>query len=132
VLVGLDGQAGPWSVWNEGTAQYVSLGGPGAADLLDELLAQQRPDGAMPGGPDDFSGGGVWLSTWHGVAPTAWLYFAITGDPFDLDARPACGPRPRRATRRVGPAQGPQAQGPQAQGPEGQGPEAQGSGSTQR
>ena len=78
-----DGQGGPWSVWNEGTGQYVAVGGDGADDFLLELLAQQRHDGAMPGSPDDFNGGGVWTTRWHGVAPTAWLYFALNpGEPF--------------------------------------------------
>ncbi|HKZ87207.1 MAG TPA: hypothetical protein VJ793_26575 [Anaerolineae bacterium] len=81
-LFGFDGQAGPWSVWNEGTGQYISVGGDGANDLLLELLAQQREDGAVPGSPDDFSGGGVWTTRWHGVAPTAWLYNALNREPF--------------------------------------------------
>lgn len=80
-LFGLAGQAGPWAVWNEGTAQYVAVGGAGAGDLRQELLAQQRADGAMPGGPDPFSGGGVWITEWHGVAPTAWLAFGLAGGP---------------------------------------------------
>jgi hypothetical protein len=84
---GLDG-AGPFSVWNEGTAQYVAAGGRGAQSYLDELRGQQRHDGAMPGSPDDFRGGDVWLTHWHGVAPTAWLYFAETGGPFA--APPSC------------------------------------------
>ncbi|RME43067.1 MAG: hypothetical protein D6791_16320, partial [Chloroflexi bacterium] len=84
---GFDGQGGPWSVWNEGIAQYVATGGQGANDLLLELLAQQERDGAMPGSPDDFTGGGVWTTRWHGVAPTAWLYFALTpGEPFHRTA----------------------------------------------
>ena len=59
------------------------MGGEQAGDLLLELLAQQRTDGAMPGSPDDFTGGGVWTTRWHGVAPTAWLYFAqIPQGPF--------------------------------------------------
>jgi hypothetical protein len=78
---GLDG-AGPFSVWNEGTAQYVVAGGRGAQFYLDELRRQQRDDGAMPGSPDGFQGGDVWLTRWHGIAPTAWLYFAETGGPF--------------------------------------------------
>jgi len=81
-LFGFDGQAGPWSVWNEGTGQYVAVRGAGAGDILSELLAQQRQDGAMPGAPDEFSGGGVWTTRWHGVAPTAWLYFALNSEPF--------------------------------------------------
>jgi hypothetical protein len=59
------------------------VGGGGAEDLLAELLAQQRRDGALPGSPEDFLGGGVWTARWHGVAPTAWLYFALSpGEPF--------------------------------------------------
>jgi hypothetical protein len=86
-LFGLDGQGGPWSVWNEGTGQYAAVGGFRADDFVQELLAQQRPDGAVPGSPDDFSGGGVWTSRWHGVAPTAWLYFALNpGQPFPSTA----------------------------------------------
>lgn len=81
-VYGFDGQAGPWSVWNEGTGQYIATGGKGASDLLQELLAQQRWDGAMPASTDDFSGGGVWTTRWHGVAPTAWLYNALCGEPF--------------------------------------------------
>lgn len=87
-LFGFDGQAGPWSVWNEGTGQYIAIGGEGAHDLLLELLAQQRHDGAMPGSPDEFLGGGVWTTRWHGVAPTAWLYNALAAEPFDC---PHCG-----------------------------------------
>jgi hypothetical protein len=80
-ILGFDG-AGPFSVWNEGTAQFVVAGGPNAAFYLDELRRQQRSDGAMPGSPDDFRGGDVWLTRWHGIAPTAWLYFAESGGPF--------------------------------------------------
>lgn len=79
---GFDGQGGPWATWNEGTGQYAAAGGPGAGDLVLELLAQQREDGAMPSSTDDFNGAGVWTSRWHGVAPTAWLFFALTGEPF--------------------------------------------------
>jgi len=79
-LFGFDGQGGPWSVWNEGSGQYVAVGGDKADDFLLELLAQQERDGAMPGSPDDFGGGGVWTTRWHGVAPTAWLYFALCPD----------------------------------------------------
>jgi hypothetical protein len=81
-IFGFDGQGGPWSVWNEGTGQYAATGGYQANDFVQEILAQQRPDGAVPGSPDDFTGGGVWTTRWHGVAPTAWLYFALNGEPF--------------------------------------------------
>jgi hypothetical protein len=91
-LFGFDGNAGPWSVWNEGTAQYIAVGGGGAKDLLQELLAQQEKigelAGSMPGSPDDFRGSGVWTTHWHGVAPTAWLYFALTGEPFQTGNGP--------------------------------------------
>jgi hypothetical protein len=83
---GFDGQGGPWSMWNEGTGQYAAAGGPGAGDLVLELLAQQREDGAIPSSTDDFNGAGVWTSRWHGLAPTAWLYFALTGEPFPRGA----------------------------------------------
>lgn len=81
-VFGFDGQGGPWSVWNEGTAQYIALGGARSSEYLRELLAQQRSDGAMPGSPDSFSGGGVWTTRWAGVAPTAWLYNAVACEPF--------------------------------------------------
>lgn len=87
---GLDGQ-GPVSIWNEGTAQYVAAGGEDAAWFLETLLAQQNPDGSMPGSPDNFETDAFgWLTRWSGVAPTAWLHFAIRGLPFpefdrDLD-----------------------------------------------
>jgi hypothetical protein len=72
-----DGQGGPWSIWNEGTAQYAAAGGPAAQEFLWELLAQQETDGSLASSTDEFSGGGVWTSRWHGIAPTAWLYFAL-------------------------------------------------------
>lgn len=78
---GLGAVAGPWVVWNDGSAQYAAAGGEGANSLVAELVAQQRPDGAVPGAPDAFAGGGVWATRWHGVGPTAWLYFALTGNP---------------------------------------------------
>jgi hypothetical protein len=81
-LYGFDSNAGPWSIWNEGTATYIAAGGQGANDVLQELLAQQRQDGAMPGSPDEFNGGGTWATRWHGVAPTAWLYNALSNEPF--------------------------------------------------
>jgi hypothetical protein len=81
-LFGFDGQAGTWSVWNEGSGQYSALGGEGASVILNELLAQQETDGSLPSSPDAFSGGGVWTTGWHGVAPTAWLYNALNDEPF--------------------------------------------------
>jgi len=78
---GLDGQ-GPFSVWFEGTGQWVAAGGWGGDFCLSELNANQEEDGSLPGSPDDFHGEGVWLTHWHGVAPTAWCYFANTAPVF--------------------------------------------------
>jgi hypothetical protein len=89
-IFGFDGQGGPWSVWNEGTAQYIAAGGEGATDLLSELLVQQEVGGAMVGSPDEFNGGGVWTTRWHGVAPTAWLYNALCSEPFQTGSQPLC------------------------------------------
>jgi hypothetical protein len=101
VLHGADGQGGPWAVWNEGTAQLVAAGARGSSQLLEELLAQQRDDGAMPGSPDGYAGGGIWDTTWHGVAPTAWLYFALTGSPFLPHDASGCGEPPRPPRRHL-------------------------------
>lgn len=81
-LCGMDGM-GPVSDWNEGTAQYVAAGGANGKALLDTLVAQQNPDGSMPGSPDNWASDTYgWLSHWSGLAPTAWLYFAVKGLPF--------------------------------------------------
>lgn len=83
-LCGFDGM-GPVSLWNEGTAQYVAAGGEEAQTFLAMLIAQQNPDGSMRGSPEKWSSDAFgWLTTWRGLAPTAWLYFAITGTPFPL------------------------------------------------
>ncbi len=76
-VYGLDGQ-GPFSVWFEGVGQWVAAGGWGGDLYLDELNANQAQDGSLRNSPDDFYGEGIWLSRWHGVAPTAWCYFANT------------------------------------------------------
>jgi hypothetical protein len=81
-LFGLDGQ-GPISIWNEGLGQYVAAGGPDAQVFLATLMAQQSASGAMPGSPDNWTTDAFgWLTSWHGIAPTSWLYFAINGLPF--------------------------------------------------
>jgi len=82
---GFDGM-GPVGLWCEGTAQYVSAGGEGAQTFLDMLLSLQRADGGMPGSPNNWSSDCYgWLSDWTGLAPTAWLYFALTESPFPSD-----------------------------------------------
>ena len=82
-VCGFDG-AGPFSVWNEGTLQYAAARGENSQFYWEEMSDQQAPDGGMPGSPDDLQAYIVWLTTWHGVAPTAWLYFAGTGGPFPV------------------------------------------------
>ena len=83
-LCGLDGM-GPVSIWNEGMAQYVAAGGAGAQAFLEVLLAQQNPDGSMPSSTANWASDAYgWLTTWRGLAPTAWLVFAITGAPFPM------------------------------------------------
>jgi hypothetical protein len=44
----------------------------------------------MMGSPDEFIGGGVWNARWHGVAPTAWLYNALCGEPFQPGSPRLC------------------------------------------
>ncbi len=81
---GFDGM-GPVSLWNEGTGQYVAAGGLEADRFLDELVAQQRADGSLPGSPDAWSSDSFgWLTNWSGLAPTCWFYFAVTGPPFPM------------------------------------------------
>jgi hypothetical protein len=84
-VTALGDQAGPWSVSNECTGQYIVAGGEGSNQLLQALVSQQRINGSMPGSTDNFKGAGAWNTRWHGVAPTAWLYFASNKGPFDLD-----------------------------------------------
>jgi hypothetical protein len=67
----------------EGTAQYVCAGGQDAAQFLQVLLALQREDGGMPNSTGDWGTTCFgWLSAWTGLAPTCWLYFALTHSPF--------------------------------------------------
>jgi hypothetical protein len=82
---GFDGM-GPVSIWCEGTAQFVAAGGEDSQQFLGMLISLQRPDGGMPGSPDNWlSDCYGWLSNWTGLAPTAWLYFALTRSPFPVD-----------------------------------------------
>ena len=78
---GFDG-AGPFGVWNEGTLQYIVAGGEDSQEFADCIVAQQSPDGSLPGSPIDFQGYIVWLTKMAGLAPTCWLYFAGTNGPF--------------------------------------------------
>lgn len=82
-ICGFDG-AGPFSVWNEGTLQYVAARGENSPYYWEEMISQQALDGSLPGSPDGFQGYIVWLTPMRGVAPTSWLYFAGTGGPFHV------------------------------------------------
>jgi len=84
-VFGFDGQGGPWAIWNEGAGQYIAVGGEGANRFLRELIAQQEPEGGLSSSPEEYAGGGVWTTRWHGIAPTAWFYFALRGGPFLLN-----------------------------------------------
>ena len=80
-ICGFDG-AGPFSVWNEGTLQYIAAQGENSRYYWNQMVSQQASDGGMPGSPDSFRGYIVWLTRWHGIAPTSWLYLAGTCGPF--------------------------------------------------
>ena len=45
----------------------------------------------MPGSPDEWESSFGWLTPMYGIAPTAWLYFAITGAPFPSSPQNICG-----------------------------------------
>jgi hypothetical protein len=86
-LCGFDGM-GPVAIWNEGVGQYVSAQGEGADSFLDMLVWQQQQygNGSLAGSPEsrELRSGFGWLTPWRGLAPTLWLYFAVTGMPFPL------------------------------------------------
>lgn len=74
---------GPYTVWNEGTLQYVVAGGAGAAEYLRMMNGEQRADGAVQHSHEEITQGGAWHTVMWGVCPTAWLYFANVGnEPF--------------------------------------------------
>lgn len=80
---GLDGK-GPFSTWNEGTMQYAAAQGENSMIYWQSVAAQQAADGGIPGSPETFASDMVWLTTMHGVAPTAWFYFASTSSPLPM------------------------------------------------
>lgn len=73
---------GPYTVWNEGTLQYIVAGGKDAQFYLEQMNKQQREDGALQHSHEGFSKGGAWHTIMYGVGPTAWLYFANSDEPF--------------------------------------------------
>ena len=75
--------AGPWTMTVEFGAQGAAAGILEADAVMNQIYTLQYTDGSFPGGKDNWSGGvhEPWTTTWTGVAPTAWVYFAQNGDP---------------------------------------------------
>ncbi len=86
-IVGYGDIAGPWTVAVEFSAQGAASGLYGADEVMTELYKLQIPSSnyadAFPGGSDHWSGGQLrpWTTTMPGVSPTAWVYFALNGNP---------------------------------------------------
>jgi hypothetical protein len=86
-IVGYGDIAGPWTVAVEFSAQGAASGLYGADAVMTELYKLQIISGdypgAFPGGADHWYGGQLrpWTTTMPGVSPTAWVYFAINGNP---------------------------------------------------
>ncbi|MCB0169782.1 MAG: hypothetical protein KDJ97_04445 [Anaerolineae bacterium] len=86
-IVGYGDIAGPWTVAVEFSAQGAASGLYGADAVLTELYKLQITSGgdagAFPGGKDHWYGGQLspWTTTMSGVSPTAWVYFALNGNP---------------------------------------------------
>ncbi len=90
-VCGFDG-AGPFGGWNEGMMQYVAARGENSQFYWGEVAKQQAADGGIPNSPRDTELRAyiVWLSPWHGIAPTAWFYFAATGSAFPAPLASVC------------------------------------------
>jgi hypothetical protein len=86
-IVGYGDIAGPWTVAVEFSAQGAASGLYGADAVMTQLYKLQVTSGdyagAFPGGTDHWYGGQLkpWTTTMSGVSPTAWVYFAINGNP---------------------------------------------------
>jgi len=80
-LCGLDFQV-PITLHAEGMASYVVAGGPESHEYLDTIQALQEANGGVQGSSEDWTTDTHWLTCWKGIAPTAWLYFAVDGSPF--------------------------------------------------
>jgi hypothetical protein len=79
--------AGPYTVAVEFTAQGAAAGIRSADFVMQQIYPLQIQSGtyagAFPGAKDHWSGGQLtpWSTTMPGVSPTAWVYFALNGDP---------------------------------------------------
>lgn len=76
-VAGLGDIAGPGQPSVESTGQYLATGGWGSLTLLPDLFSHES-DGSFPGSPGD--SGGAARAGWHGVAPAAWVYLALSPD----------------------------------------------------
>jgi hypothetical protein len=80
--------AGPYTPAIEFTAQVASAGIKDTDFVMQQIFSLQLPNngtypGAFPGAADQWYGGPLtpWNTTMAGVSPTAWVYFALNGDP---------------------------------------------------
>lgn len=86
-IVGYGDIAGPWTVAVEFSAQGAASGLFEADAVMTNLYKLQITSGddagAFPGGADHWYGGQLrpWTTTMPGVSPTAWIYFALNGNP---------------------------------------------------
>lgn len=78
---GLDG-GGPYTVWFEGTLQYIVAGGQNADFYLREVTKHQDADGSIRHSHERHNAGTIWHTTMLHIAPAVWLYFANTETPF--------------------------------------------------
>jgi hypothetical protein len=82
---GMDGIV-PLAVWYEGTLSYISAGGPGSGQLMEEIAGRIHPDGMVSHYNENLGGmGGIWAVDWHSLDGTSWLYFTTAGvSPFEV------------------------------------------------
>lgn len=80
--------AGPYTPAIEFTAQAAAAGIKDATFVMQQISSLQIPGsgtypGAFPGAADHWYGGpfSPWDTTMPGASPTAWVYFALNGDP---------------------------------------------------
>jgi hypothetical protein len=70
---GFDG-AGPFSVWAEGTLQYIGMRGKGSQVLWNEMAGLQSASGGLLHSPDNIEAYITWHRDWHSISATAWFY----------------------------------------------------------
>jgi len=73
LTAGFDG-AGPFSVWAEGTLQYVGMHGKGSQFYWNEMVGLQASSGGLLHSPDNVEAYITWHKDWHSVSASAWFY----------------------------------------------------------